>query len=188
MSTIAHWTPSLVPAVFCAPTTSFRAPPLASSPESSPVRPSLCRLVPVPPRQLPPQHRHARPRHPHTPRGLAALTLETLATIAVFASAFGSSRISARQRLWRLSFRLSQALGELRNLEDYVAPSSSAPSAEHTLTLKHFPSFHSLLCPLLKYFEVLGAFAASSGKPWEVFSIMCSLSDYISHLTELHQP
>jgi hypothetical protein len=34
---------------------------------------------------------------------------------------------------------------------------------------------------------VLGAFAASSGKPWEVFAITLSLSDYVLHLTELHQ-
>ncbi|KAJ7362899.1 hypothetical protein DFH08DRAFT_643033, partial [Mycena albidolilacea] len=53
--------------------------------------------------------------------------------------------------------------------------------------LKHFPSFHTLLCPLLKYFKVLNAFTAFSGKPWEVFAITCSLSDCVSHLTELHQ-
>ncbi|KAJ7079304.1 hypothetical protein B0H15DRAFT_999705, partial [Mycena belliarum] len=82
---------------------------------------------------------------------------------------------------------LPRLLSPLAARQDYVAPPSSAPSAEHTLALKHFPSFHSLLRPLLKYFEVLGAFAASSGKPWEVFAIVRSLSDYISHLTELHQ-
>lgn len=82
---------------------------------------------------------------------------------------------------------LPRLLSPLAARQDYIAPPSSAPSAEHTLALKHFPSFHSLLRPLLKYFEVLGAFAASSGKPWEVFAITRSLSDYISHLTELHQ-
>ncbi|KAJ7138504.1 hypothetical protein C8R43DRAFT_864344, partial [Mycena crocata] len=82
---------------------------------------------------------------------------------------------------------LPRLLSPLAARQDYVAPPSSAPSAEHTLALKHFPSFHALLRPLLKYFEVLGAFAASSGKPWEVFAITRSLSDYVSHLTELHQ-
>lgn len=82
---------------------------------------------------------------------------------------------------------LPRLLSPLAARQDYVAPPSSAPSTEHTLALKHFPSFHSLLRPLLKYFEVLGAFAASSGKPWEVFAITRSLSDYVSHLIELHQ-
>jgi hypothetical protein len=82
---------------------------------------------------------------------------------------------------------LPRLLSPLAARQDYVAPPSSAPSTEHGLALKHFPSFHSLLRPLLKYFEVLGAFAASSGKPWEVFAITRSLSDYVSHLTELHQ-
>ncbi|KAJ7198083.1 hypothetical protein GGX14DRAFT_342563, partial [Mycena pura] len=82
---------------------------------------------------------------------------------------------------------LPRLLSPLAARQDYVAPPSSAPSTEHALALKHFPSFHSLLRPLLKYFEVLGAFAASSGKPWEVFTITRSLSEYISHLTELHQ-
>ncbi|KAJ7173151.1 hypothetical protein C8R46DRAFT_892720, partial [Mycena filopes] len=82
---------------------------------------------------------------------------------------------------------LPRLLLPLAARQEFVAPPSSAPSAEHTLALKHFPSFHSLLRPLLKYFEVLGAFAASSGKPWEVFAITRSLSDYVSYLTELHQ-
>lgn len=82
---------------------------------------------------------------------------------------------------------LPRLLSPLAARQDYVAPPSSAPSAEHTLPLKHFPSFHALLRSLLKYFEVLGAFAVSSGKPWEVFAITRSLSDYVSHLTELHQ-
>ncbi|KAK7046857.1 Integrase/recombinase xerD-like protein, partial [Favolaschia claudopus] len=82
---------------------------------------------------------------------------------------------------------LPRLLSPLAARQDYVAPPSSAPSTEHALALKHFPSFHSLHRPLLKYFEVLGAFAASSGKAWEVFSITRSLSEYISHLTELHQ-
>ncbi|KAF7378391.1 Integrase/recombinase xerD-like protein [Mycena sanguinolenta] len=82
---------------------------------------------------------------------------------------------------------LPRLLSPLAARQEYVAPPSSAPAAEHTLALKHFPSFHSLLRPLNKYFEVLSAFAASSGKPWEVFAITRSLSDYISHLAELHQ-
>ncbi|KAJ7849927.1 hypothetical protein B0H13DRAFT_2360945 [Mycena leptocephala] len=82
---------------------------------------------------------------------------------------------------------LPRLLSPLAARQDYVAPPSSAPASEHSLALKHFPSFHSLLRPLLKYFEVLAAFAASSGKPWEVFAITRSLSDYVSHLTELHQ-
>jgi hypothetical protein len=82
---------------------------------------------------------------------------------------------------------LPRLLSSLAARQEYVAPPSSAPSTEHTLALKHFPSFHALLRPLLRYFKVLGAFAASSGKPWEVFAITRSLSDYVSHLTELHQ-
>ncbi|KAJ7055457.1 hypothetical protein C8F01DRAFT_994386 [Mycena amicta] len=82
---------------------------------------------------------------------------------------------------------LPRLLSPLASRQDFVAPPSSAPSTEHSLALKHFPSFHSLLRPLLKYFEVLSAFAASSGKPWEVFAITRASSDYISHLTELHQ-
>ena len=82
---------------------------------------------------------------------------------------------------------LPRLLSPLAARQDYVAPPSSAPASEHSLALKHFPSFHSLLRPLLKYFEVLAAFAASSGKPWEVFAITRALSDYVSHLTELHQ-
>ncbi|KAJ7194647.1 hypothetical protein B0H12DRAFT_998182, partial [Mycena haematopus] len=86
-----------------------------------------------------------------------------------------------------LPLDLPRLLSPLAARQDYVAPPSSAPASEHSLALKHFPSFHSLLRPLLKYFEVLAAFAASSGKPWEVFAITRSLSDYVSHLTELHQ-
>ncbi|KAJ7038625.1 hypothetical protein C8F04DRAFT_1255910 [Mycena alexandri] len=82
---------------------------------------------------------------------------------------------------------LPRLLSPLAARQDYTAPPSSAPSTEHTLALKHFPSFHALLRPLLKYFEVLSAFAASSGKPWVVFAITRSLSDYVSHLTELHK-
>ncbi|KAK7045232.1 hypothetical protein R3P38DRAFT_190486 [Favolaschia claudopus] len=82
---------------------------------------------------------------------------------------------------------LPRLLSPLAARQDYVAPPSSAPATEHALALKHFPSLHSLLRPLLKYFEILSAFAASSGKAWEVFSITRSLSDHISHLTELHQ-
>jgi hypothetical protein len=82
---------------------------------------------------------------------------------------------------------LPRLLSPLAARQDHVATPSSAPSTEHILALKHFPSFHSLLRPLLKYFEVLGAFAASSGNPWEVFAITRSLADYVSHLTELHQ-
>ncbi|KAJ7358259.1 hypothetical protein DFH08DRAFT_953441 [Mycena albidolilacea] len=110
---------------------------------------------------------------------------------------------------------LPRLLSPLAARQDYVAPPSSAPATEHSLALKHFPSFHSLLRPLLKYFEVLAAFAASSEKQWEVFAIRRSLADYvdrsrhmschenaenrrfhgwtnpvlinISHLTELHQ-
>ncbi|KAJ7200609.1 hypothetical protein GGX14DRAFT_372039 [Mycena pura] len=82
---------------------------------------------------------------------------------------------------------LPRLLSPLAARQDYIAPPSSAPATEHVLALKHFPSFHSLIRPLLKYFEILSAFAASSGKAWEVFAITRSLSDYISHLTELHQ-
>lgn len=82
---------------------------------------------------------------------------------------------------------LPRLLSPLAARQDYVVPPSSAPATEHSLALKHFPSFHSLLRPLLKYFEVLAAFAASSEKQWEVFAITRSLSDYVSHLTELHQ-
>ncbi|KAJ6558922.1 hypothetical protein B0H10DRAFT_2201311 [Mycena sp. CBHHK59/15] len=164
---------------------------------------------------------------PAPPVALAALTPETLAAIAAFASAFaqqqnqpvpapaapvvppftgsgGTSEFGSKslpalfpsvesQIILDIvshactPLDLPRLLSPLAARQDYVAPLSSAPSAEHTLALKHFPSFHSLLRPLLKYFEVLGAFAASSGKPWEVFVIMRSLSDYISHLTELHQ-
>ncbi|KAJ7315020.1 hypothetical protein DFH08DRAFT_943058 [Mycena albidolilacea] len=59
---------------------------------------------------------------------------------------------------------LPRLLSPLAARQDYVAPPSSAPATEHSLALKHFPSFHSLLRPLLKYFEVLAAFAASSEK------------------------
>ncbi|KAJ7208300.1 hypothetical protein GGX14DRAFT_309232, partial [Mycena pura] len=82
---------------------------------------------------------------------------------------------------------LPRLLSVLASRQDAVTPPSAAPSSEHALALKHFPSFQSLLRPLLTYFEVLSAFAASSGKPWEVFAITRSLSAYVSHLSELHQ-
>ncbi|KAJ7247081.1 hypothetical protein C8J57DRAFT_1081304, partial [Mycena rebaudengoi] len=52
---------------------------------------------------------------------------------------------------------------------------------------KYFPSFPSLFRPLNCYFEILAAFAASAGQPWEVFAATRSLSSYIAFLSERHQ-
>ncbi|KAJ7620371.1 hypothetical protein FB45DRAFT_1006917 [Roridomyces roridus] len=82
---------------------------------------------------------------------------------------------------------LPRLLSPLDARQEYVALPSSAPAVEHTLALKQFPSFHSLLRPLIKYFDVLTAFAASADKAWEVFAITHSASAYMSHLAELHQ-
>ena len=51
--------------------------------------------------------------------------------------------------------------------------------------LKDYPTFASLLEPLLVYFNVLGAHAASSGNAQAVFSLLEACTTYSSHLSLL---
>ncbi|KAG6895022.1 hypothetical protein C0992_003479 [Termitomyces sp. T32_za158] len=53
--------------------------------------------------------------------------------------------------------------------------------------IKDYPAFHNLLIPLLTYFSILQAFAASSGDAHATFIIGHGAARYISHLASLNQ-
>ncbi|KAF8171507.1 hypothetical protein BJ912DRAFT_995404 [Pholiota molesta] len=87
--------------------------------------------------------------------------------------------------LYKLDIRAQDRISDAKNTVDLE--DGRFTIRERTGGVKDYPTMSSLLEPLMLYFHVLGAHAASSGNAHAVLALLESCASYISHLSWLNR-
>lgn len=100
---------------------------------------------------------------------------------------FPSIETSMLLEIARHEFRpidLCKLDSRFRNKADVERMDSLAPRAG---SYKEYPSLHSLIIPLQKYFQVLQAFSMTGGDAHATFIIGRAAGEYVAHIMDLNQ-